>query len=197
MSSYILSPFLLLLLLLSPITTPTLQPGCLELGLVRGQYAYLDPNYKWQQVQYVADDEGFHVDSSNLPVANVDTPAVANAKANHAALFQQIAASHTLGADGVVIPVVGPQDSASVAQAKAQHAALFGRIAASNSQAPVAIVRRSPPETPIVQDYRNRFSEEFARIAEEHARIAEEHAIMAEQEAREREIAEGKLKATN
>merc|ERR1711974_140330 len=50
-------------------------------GVVRGQYAYLDPNYQWQQVAYLADADGFHVDASSLPVANVDTPAVAAAKA--------------------------------------------------------------------------------------------------------------------
>ena len=39
-------------------------------GVIRGSYAYLDPNYEWRQVQYVADKEGFHVDPSVLPVAN-------------------------------------------------------------------------------------------------------------------------------
>ena len=39
-------------------------------GVVRGSYSYLDPNWEWQKVSYVADDLGFHVEASNLPVAN-------------------------------------------------------------------------------------------------------------------------------
>ena len=39
-------------------------------GVIRGGYAYLDPNYQWQKVEYIADENGFHVDSSALPVAN-------------------------------------------------------------------------------------------------------------------------------
>ena len=38
--------------------------------MIRGGYAYLDPNNEWQKVEYVADDNGFHVDSSALPIAN-------------------------------------------------------------------------------------------------------------------------------
>ena len=40
-------------------------------GVIRGGYAYLDPNHKWQKVEYVADENGFHVDPSVLPVANL------------------------------------------------------------------------------------------------------------------------------
>merc|ERR1719391_1595300 len=63
-------------------------------GVVRGQYAYLDPNYQWQQVAYLADADGFHVDASNLPVANVDTPAVSEQRLKFADQFAAIAQEH-------------------------------------------------------------------------------------------------------
>lgn len=68
--------------------------------MIRGGYAYLDPNNEWQKVQYVADDNGFHVDSSALPIANPvahprDTYAVAKAKANHENLYQRIALTNS------------------------------------------------------------------------------------------------------
>merc|ERR1719418_416385 len=45
-----------------------------EAGAVRGSYAYLDPNYQWQQVEYVVDSAGFHVAG---PVSHpADTAAV-------------------------------------------------------------------------------------------------------------------------
>ena len=37
--------------------------------MIRGGFAYLDPNFQWQQVEYVADENGFHVDSAN-PVSH-------------------------------------------------------------------------------------------------------------------------------
>ena len=39
-------------------------------GVIRGGYAYLDPNHQWQKVEYVADENGFHVDTSVNPVAH-------------------------------------------------------------------------------------------------------------------------------
>ena len=48
-------------------------------GVVRGSYAYLDPNYQWRHVQYVADKDGFHVDPAVLPQA---------AAVNHPQVYQ-------------------------------------------------------------------------------------------------------------
>merc|ERR1712083_17968 len=162
-------------------------------GVVRGQYAYLDPNYQWQQVAYLADANGFHVDASNLPIANVDTPAVAAAKAQHSALYGQIALSHAQGIEHPIVPAVVPQDTAAVSAARAQHEALFGHLAQVNSQAPIEVVRQVPVETAAVSEQRLKFADQFAAIAQEHARIAEEHALLAEQEERERLAAEGEL----
>ena len=39
-------------------------------GDMQGGYAYLDPNNEWQTVKYVADENGFRVESSALPIAN-------------------------------------------------------------------------------------------------------------------------------
>lgn len=76
--------------------------------MIRGAYAYLDPNWEWRKVKYVADPEtGFRIlpGSTNphpkrndgdgqfvkLPLLPRDTPAVAKAKERHQELFQQLA----------------------------------------------------------------------------------------------------------
>ncbi|XP_046632930.1 cuticle protein 7-like [Daphnia pulicaria] len=61
-----------------------------------GSYAYVNPEGKEVRVSYTADSRGFRVQSNDLPVAPVDnsvaplpvqdTPEVAKAKADHAAL---------------------------------------------------------------------------------------------------------------
>jgi len=113
-------------------------------GVIRGGFAYLDPNFQWQQVEYVADENGFHVDSSALPVANPvshpqDTAAVAKAKAAHQALFEQIALRNS------EVPVVQPNaETPAVASHRDAFHKQFEKIAA-----------------------------EHARIAEEHERLAE------------------------
>merc|ERR1712224_524694 len=71
-------------------------------GVIRGGFAYLDPNFQWQQVEYVADENGFHVDSANPVSHPQDTAAVAKAKAAHQALFEQIALRNS------EVPVVQP-----------------------------------------------------------------------------------------
>ena len=93
-----------------------------EAGVVRGSYAYLDPNYQWQQaseyfygvsiiftptfvqVEYVADSAGFHVAG----------------------------------------PVSHPADTAAVSAARLQHAQLYDAIAVRNSQLPVAPLVPAP-----------------------------------------------------
>merc|ERR1712126_367091 len=110
-------------------------------------------------------------DASILPVANVDTPAVAAAKAQHSALYGQIALSHAQGVVSPIVPAVIPQDTAAVSAARAQHEALFGHLAQINSQAPMDVVRPVPVESAAVSAQRSRFADQFAAIAAEHARI--------------------------
>eukprot|EP00090_Calanus_glacialis_P018986 TRINITY_DN2930_c1_g1_i4.p1 TRINITY_DN2930_c1_g1~~TRINITY_DN2930_c1_g1_i4.p1 ORF type:complete len:194 (-),score=57.64 TRINITY_DN2930_c1_g1_i4:113-694(-) len=106
-------------------------------GVIRGGYAYLDPNHKWQKVEYVADENGFHVDPSVLPVANLvahprDTVAVAQAKANHKNLYEQIALRNSQ------IPVA-PQafanvETAAVASHREAFHKQFDQIAAEHAR---------------------------------------------------------------
>jgi uncharacterized protein affecting Mg2+/Co2+ transport len=69
-------------------------------GIVRGAYHYVDTNGLVQTVEYIADDAGFRVAGTNLPVhvaaAPVDTPEVEAAKAQHALLYSQAAAEAAL-----------------------------------------------------------------------------------------------------
>ena len=108
-----------------------------EAGVVRGSYAYLDPNYEWRQVQYVADKDGFHVDPSVLPVASPlnlphDTVAVANAKLQHQQLFEAIALRNS---QLPVAPEVShPQETKAVANNRAQFQSDFERIAAEHAR---------------------------------------------------------------
>merc|ERR1712130_923301 len=46
-------------------------------GVTRGAYSYVDANGIVQSVQYISDALGFRVAATNLPVHNVDAPAVA------------------------------------------------------------------------------------------------------------------------
>ena len=54
-------------------------------------FRYVDPRLRVQEIVYYADDQGFHVDASNLPK---DTAAVQNAKTNHEQLFEKIRQEH-------------------------------------------------------------------------------------------------------
>ncbi|KAF4519429.1 hypothetical protein B566_EDAN008656 [Ephemera danica] len=72
-----------------------------ESGVVRGEFAYIDPRHRVRTVQYVADANGFHpiVDGGVVKVP-VDTPVVAAAKQRHLALKERIAADHArIGAE--------------------------------------------------------------------------------------------------
>merc|ERR1712083_1053513 len=101
-------------------------------GVVRGQYAYLDPNYQWQQVAYLADANGFHVDASNLPIANVDTPAVAAARAQHEALFGHLAQVNSQAPVEVVRQ--GPVETATVIKQRSKFAEQFAAIAEEHAR---------------------------------------------------------------
>jgi hypothetical protein len=69
-------------------------------GVVRGAYQYVDTNGVIQTVEYIADNDGFRVAGTNLPVhvalPPVDTPEVVAAKAQHALLYNQAAAEAAL-----------------------------------------------------------------------------------------------------
>ena len=79
------------------------------------------------QVAYTADAEGFHVDASNLPVANV--------------VWTKNLCKQIFCAVELIISTSPPsssraqvQDTPTVAAAKAQHSALYGQIALSHAQ---------------------------------------------------------------
>ncbi|CAH1098854.1 unnamed protein product [Psylliodes chrysocephalus] len=72
-------------------------------GAVLGSYSYVDPNGKVQSVEYTADDQGFRVAASNLPVGPLpvelpnfalptpvqDTPEVVEARNQHLAAVEE------------------------------------------------------------------------------------------------------------
>merc|ERR1711983_617254 len=95
-------------------------------GKVRGSYTYLDPNWTWQTIKYVADpDGGFRImEGSTLGLLPKDTAAVQKAKAEHDALFQMIAQRNSVPP---AVPVL--KETKAVQNQRRQHAALFQKIA--------------------------------------------------------------------
>jgi hypothetical protein len=122
-----------------------------EEGVVKGSYTYLDPNYVWQSVKYVADAEGFHILPGSTPLAQShpeETPVVAAARAKHAELFKEIAERNSQ------VPLSGGADTRAVREKKLEHAAEFARIAEEHAR--------------IGEEHRLRAEEEDAkRLAEE------------------------------
>merc|ERR1711892_1446681 len=160
----------------------TLSEGDAD-GVIRGGYAYLDPNQQWQKVEYVADENGFHVDSSALSHPK-DTVSVAEAKANHHDLYDQIAIRNSIvpvvapvvlnaetpavaghrdafhvdtSALPVANPIWHPKDTVAVAEAKANHQNLYEQIAIRNSIVPVVAPVLSNAETPVGARHRDAF----------------------------------------
>lgn len=121
-------------------------------GEIRGSYTYLDPNWTWQTIKYVADpDGGFRIlEGSTLGSASQprDTKAVQKAKAEHEALFKLIAARNQIPPSEVEEPTVvePPRETVAVQQKRRQHAQLFQQIA-----------------------------DQHKRVAEEHKRLAQLH----------------------
>lgn len=112
-----------------------------EYGNIRGSYAYLDPNWKWRQVEYVATEEGgFQVVGGTVDEAKppVDTVAVQQAKANHAYLYDQIAVrnAHPPAQPPVPAYAVGrlPSQSRAVEKARAEHQDRFRQIQAQHQE---------------------------------------------------------------
>jgi len=108
-------------------------------GDMRGGYAYLDPNNEWQTVKYVADENGFRVKSSALPIANPvahpqDTFAVAKAKAYHENLYKQIALTNSKLPEAPRDHLRQLQDTAEVANSKDAFQKQFEKIRAEHSR---------------------------------------------------------------
>ena len=116
-------------------------------GQIRGSYTYLDPNWTWQTIKYMADpDGGFRIlEGSSLGLLPKDTAAVQKAKEEHEALFKMIAQrNEQLPTQPLQPQVVVPVETYAVQESRRQHAELFQKIA-----------------------------EEHRRLAEEHKRLAE------------------------
>lgn len=105
-----------------------------EYGNIKGSYAYLDPNFQWRQVKYEATKEGgFKIIGGTEPevpihtvYGPIDSVAVQRAKAEHALLFEQIAARN---AQPPLPPQASPPtDTRAVQKVKAQHANLRAKI---------------------------------------------------------------------
>ena len=126
------------------------------------------------KVSYVADQDGFHVDPSVLPVASpVSHPHVGYSNLECLMDWPTF---------------IKIQDTAAVSRAKLQHQELYTAIALRNSQAPAAPQVLLPAETPAVAEVRTQFASQFEKIAAEHARIAAEHEDLAREEERLRQI---------
>ncbi|XP_068220686.1 uncharacterized protein Cpr57A [Palaemon carinicauda] len=138
-----------------------------EDGITRGVFRYVDPRQRVQEVVYYADDDGFHVDASNLPK---DTEAVEQARFSHTSEFERIR-----------------QDHARIAAERAI-------LEAQANDAPIdpikqrqELIKSLPKNTVAVENLRARHSSLFERIREEHAAIAaeraEQEALKAQEEA--------------
>ncbi len=143
-----------------------------ERGVVRGSYAYLDPNWKWQKVEYVADPEtGFHVknqDESAAAALPLDTAEVAKAKQRHRALFAAIAERHRRVNGAVAASAKEPPSLASQPQPQPRQTPSLSPYAVA------PLLPHAPVETDAVKRKREEHAAAFRRIAEEHARIAAE-----------------------
>merc|ERR1711862_451088 len=102
-------------------------------GQIRGSYTYLDPNWTWQTIKYMADpDGGFRIlEGSTLGVRPKDTAAVQKAREEHEALFKMIALKNQQQPVPVQepVPLPLPQETRAVQHKRRQHAELFQKIA--------------------------------------------------------------------
>lgn len=129
-----------------------------EDGITRGVFRYVDPRQQVQEVVYYADNDGFHVDASNLPK---DTVAVEKARASHATEFERIRQEHAkIAAERAIL--------------EAQEEALEETFVDPVEQR-LNLIKVLPKETKAVENLRARHAYLFERIREEHARIAAEH----------------------
>jgi len=100
-------------------------------GVIRGSYTYLDPNHQWRKVSYSADKDGFHVEEDSNTVPK-DTVAVANAKAKHDFLFQEMALRNSK----VPVPIISVSnvESAAVMAKRLEFEQQYAAIAAEHAR---------------------------------------------------------------
>lgn len=137
-----------------------------EDGITRGVFRYVDPRLQVQEVVYYADDDGFHVDASNLPR---ETEAVLSARSKHASEFERIRQEHA---------------KIAAEQATLEEAAAQPKFVDPEQQK-LELIKKLPKDTRAVENRRNHHFYLFEKIREEHARIGAE--IRAEQERRRAE----------
>lgn len=114
-------------------------------GTTSGGYSYLDSNGLVQNVNYIADSNGFRVAASNLPVAikAIDSPAlvapaaveeteeVAVARAAHLAVHDKLKTEIVPEVPALVAPVP-VEDTPEVAAARAAHLLAFEKVKSGN-----------------------------------------------------------------
>ncbi|XP_042894155.1 uncharacterized protein LOC122267984 [Penaeus japonicus] len=142
-----------------------------EDGITRGVFRYVDPRQKVQEVVYYSDDDGFHVDASNLPQ---DTQAVQNARFRFAEDFERIRQEHAqIAAERGV-------------EAFPQEQEVYEQVNLRDFIENVQLIPHTPRESEAVQNLRSRFAENFEKIRQEHSQLAAKlEAQRAEQQSQE------------
>ncbi|XP_023301354.2 cuticle protein-like [Lucilia cuprina] len=104
-------------------------------GVTTGSYSYIDANNLLQTVDYIADDNGFHVvatnlpkDSHELPQSVQETSEVAAARAEHLAAHKAILEGNPSASSILPKPV---EDTTEVAEAKRE---FFARYSAEQEK---------------------------------------------------------------
>ncbi|XP_066937680.1 uncharacterized protein [Macrobrachium rosenbergii] len=127
-----------------------------EDGITRGVFRYVDPRLQVQEVVYYADEDGFHVDASNLPK---DTEAVENARFSHNSEFERIRQEHArIAAERAIL--------------EAQEAGEVRPV--DPVQQRQDLIKSLPKNTVAVENLRARHAKLFEKIRDEHALIAAE-----------------------
>jgi len=132
-------------------------------GITRGVFRYVDPSLKVQEVIYTADEDGFHVENSNLPEY---TAVQTKARQRHAHLFEKIAEEHVK---------IGEEHALEALEKGYEPQPYDAEPPRYDEASGVA----SPPVdgpsfTPVVERAIQRHQNLFEKIAEQHARIAAE-----------------------
>lgn len=128
-------------------------------GITRGVFRYVDPRQKVQEVVYYSDDDGFHVDASNLPQ---DTQAVKNARYSFAEEFERIRQEHARIAAERGIEEYNQQEDEPV----------YEQVDLREYLNNIQQIPFTPRETDAVQKSRSRFADNFERIRQEHSQLA-------------------------
>ncbi|ROT68686.1 uncharacterized protein [Penaeus vannamei] len=129
-----------------------------EDGITRGVFRYVDPRQKVQEVVYYSDDNGFHVDASNLPQ---DTQAVQDARFRFAENFERIRQQHAQIAA-----------ERGVEEYPAEEPETYEQVDIRDFINNVQLIPHTPRESAAVLNHRSRFAENFERIRQEHSQLA-------------------------